>query len=216
VEHPDSTLESSLIAAGATTVAGIDECGRGAIGGPASVGVVVVDLGALSGSIPEGIRDSKMLSANKRRQLIPSITGWAVHHAVEHSSPEMIDRIGINAALRDAARRALLRVGPVDRVILDGKYDWLADDELSLFDDNDHNNARWETVMKIGADRSCISVAAASVLAKVEHDDHMVGLDLMYPGYGWLEHNGYLTAAHRTAIHTLGLTPAHRRSWKLN
>jgi ribonuclease HII len=213
---PDNLLELSLIAGGAERVAGIDECGRGAIGGPASVGVVVVDLAVLLDCIPEGVRDSKMLSSIKRRKLIPSIKSWAVSYAVEHSSSEIIDRIGINAALRDAAQRALARVGRVDCVILDGKFNWLSDDGLSLVTEEISKGLSWGTIMRIGADQTCISVAAASVLAKVAHDEEMVSLEEQYPGYGWLEHKGYLTEQHRAAIAKMGLSRAHRRTWKIS
>ncbi len=232
VINPDDVLERQLLDQGFLRVAGIDECGRGSAAGPASVGVVVVDISALEAGAPSGIRDSKMLTPDGRDRLVDPIQGWAVASAVAHSYPDEIDLIGINKALRAAARRALASVGEFDVVILDGKFDWLAEDELNLFDDTtsstDHDavrkaatserallTGRIRTVMRIGADRTCVSVAAASILAKVSHDAHMAEMEELYPGYGWLRHNGYLTEGHRQAIREKGLSPAHRRTWKI-
>jgi len=221
MNEPNDKLEREILSKGYLRIAGIDECGRGSAAGPASVGVVVVDLKTLNTLPPAGIKDSKLLSPKQRKGLTKPIKDWVTEYAVGHSYPDEIDRIGINKALRSAARRALAELDKVDVVILDGKFNWLASDQTNIIvngvDINNHqrNNCEIDTIMKIGADLSCISVAAASILAKVSHDSHMVELEEMYPGYGWTQHNGYLTEYHKNAIKVKGLSPAHRRTWKI-
>src|SRR6188768_3149306 len=115
-------FESALWEAGVETVAGIDEVGRGALAGPVSVGVVVVSRCA---AWPDGLADSKELTRGAREALIEPLRTFGIARAVGHSTAEEIDAVGIIAALRRAALRALASVGPVDAVLLDGKHDWL-------------------------------------------------------------------------------------------
>ena len=106
-------------------LAAVDEVGRGALAGPVSVGVVVVDV--LTRTAPSGVRDSKLLTPAAREALVPRLRRWAPRHAVGHSGPDEIDRYGIIAALRLAARRALATLPePPDCVLLDGNHDWLS------------------------------------------------------------------------------------------
>lgn len=214
---PSLRLERRLLREGATLVGGVDEVGRGALSGPVSVGIVVVTD---SHRALTGVRDSKLLTAEARVALVPRITSWAADWGVGHASPGEIDEVGIVAALRLAALRALAQLdrGP-DTVILDGKHDWLsAPSQESLFGD-DRQAApqtgvpRVTTLVK--ADLQCTSVAAASVLAKVERDAIMTHLHSTSPHYGWAENKGYAAPDHIDALRRLGPTAHHRRSWRL-
>ena len=207
-------VERQLLADGATLVCGVDEVGRGALGGPVSVGMVVVDA-SVRRSLP-GVRDSKLLTPRARTELVPGIRRWAVAYAVGHASAAEIDEVGIIAALRRAGLRALaaLPVEP-DAVLLDGKHDWLTPPRQdSLFDDPAGSDVPPVT-MRIKADLTCASVAAASVLAKVERDALMVELGERHPRYGWAGNKGYASPDHLTALADHGPCAEHRRSWRL-
>lgn len=207
-------VERQLLAGGATLVCGVDEVGRGALGGPVSVGMVVVDA-TVRRSLP-GVRDSKLLTPRARVELVPRIRHWAVAHAVGHASAAEIDDVGIIAALRRAGMRALaaLPVDP-DAVLLDGKHDWLTPPRQdSLFDAPDDATVPAVT-MRIKADLTCASVAAASVLAKVERDAIMAALGERHPRYGWAGNKGYASPDHMMALQVHGPCEEHRRSWRL-
>jgi ribonuclease HII len=194
----------------------MDEVGRGALAGPVSVGVVVIDETVRSA--PTGVKDSKLLTERARKGLVPRIQRWAVAHAVGHASPDEIDEIGIIAALRLAGVRALTALDLVpDLVILDGNHDWLtAPQEVGLlaFADPAGTSTPPVTTM-IKADLKCSSVAAASVLAKVERDELMVRLGADHPAYGWTLNKGYSAPEHMEALARLGPCELHRRSWRL-
>ncbi len=208
---PSLRLERRLLRTGATTVAGVDEVGRGAIAGPVTLGVIVVH--ARTPTAPTGTRDSKELSASARMRLAPLVRSWAMDWAIGESSAAEIDDIGIMAAMRRALVRAYaqLRVRP-DVVILDGRHDFasLAFDEHNASHPSLH---RPSVVTRVGADRTCASVSAASILAKTERDSQMVQLAGAYPGFGWERNVGYGSEEHRQALHRLGPTPEHRRSF---
>ena len=199
---------------GAGVVAGIDEVGRGALAGPVSVGVVAVaDIDAW----PEGLADSKRLSAQQRERMYDALASFGVARAVGSATPAEIDDAGIVAALRLAGLRPLERIAAagvkVDAVLLDGKHDWLSGDQGNLFVGAAAEVPPVEMV--IGGDDVCASIAAASVVAKVERDAEMVRLDGDHPEYGWAGNKGYGAATHREAIRTHGATAHHRRSWNL-
>ncbi|GII99375.1 RNase HII [Sediminihabitans luteus] len=220
---PDLRHETALLGSGARLVAGMDEVGRGALAGPVSVGVVVVD--AATGVCPDGLTDSKLLTAARRDALVEPTRGWCVAWAVGHAGPAEIDAHGIVAALRLAGRRALAqvrrRVGDVDVVLLDGSHDWLTRPAtFDLFEAvardpeaEDGPEPAVRTLVK--ADLQCASVAGASVLAKCERDALLTGLAHQYPQYGWEQNKGYASAAHTAALRLHGATPQHRRSWRL-
>jgi ribonuclease HII len=221
-------------------VAAIDEVGRGALAGPVTVGVVVVD--ADTPSAPAGVRDSKLLTPEARNKIAPRLRRWAPMYAVGHASAQEIDRIGIIAALRLAACRALgsLPVQP-DCALLDGSHNWLSipvplpvRDEPALFEldvvvepfsfgpavGSGLAEVRAEivpgtVVTQIKADLRCAAVAAASVLAKVERDAIMVELAQRHPGYGWELNKGYSAPEHISALRRLGPSDLHRLSWNL-
>ena len=209
---PTLDVERELLRGGAGLIAGIDEVGRGALAGPVSVGVAVIDHTV--GPIPLGLADSKLISAKQRDALVPLLTDWVVAHAVGHAEPGEIDAVGIVAALRRAAIRALAQL-PVtpDIAILDGSHDWLSrsDDLFAVGEDVVTPRVH----VRVKADRDCAVVAAASVLAKVERDALMVDLDGRFPGYGVADNKGYGSDSHRAAITELGASDMHRRSWNL-
>lgn len=209
---PSLRLERALLAEGPASVCGMDEVGRGALSGPVSVGAVVVDV--RTRSLP-GVRDSKQLSPSSRKQMEPRIRAWAVSTAVGHASPQEIDEHGIIAALALAGRRALaaLSVRP-GVVLLDGSHDWLGESgQGSLWGDPDADVPPVRTRVK--ADVSCTSVAAASVLAKVERDRLMVQWHERHPAYDWISNKGYSSPVHLEALRREGPSPQHRRSWNL-
>jgi len=217
------TLEHERVLwdAGAELIAGIDEVGRGALAGPVSVGVFAVGRCEVW---PDGLADSKQLTRAQREALCSPLAGFGVARAVGHASAAEIDAVGILAALRVAALRALAAVGPVDAVLLDGKYDWLTAPEPTLFDAAPVDAAPLELApldpappvrMVIKGDTLCASIAAASVLAKVERDALMRDAHTAHPEYGWEGNKGYGAAAHLDALRRLGPTPWHRTSWAL-
>lgn len=222
---PTLDLERELLGDGVLRVAGMDEVGRGALAGPVSVGVVVVD--ATTVVCPPGVRDSKLLTPAARRRVVGPITSWCRSGAVGHASPQEIDDLGIIGALRAAGLRALAAVsaavGQVDVVVLDGVHDWLSGEALTLFEEPATGMTAGlpvlggppRVVTRAKADRDCASVAAASVLAKCERDALMEAHAADHPGYGWERNKGYGSPAHREALRREGITPLHRRSWRL-
>ncbi|WP_426298121.1 ribonuclease HII [Arthrobacter sp. R-11] len=220
---PTLDIERSFLAPGVRLLAGVDEVGRGAFAGPVSVGIAVVDL--QEQSLLDGVRDSKLLKAEDRERLEPLVRGWAVAAAVGHASAAEIDGLGIIAALRLAGNRAwseLLAAGTrPDVVLLDGSHDWLSPPaQVSLFDteaaaDPGVTECDAPVHTRVKADMSCLSVAAASVLAKVARDRMMLDLHSEFPGFAWNENKGYGTTAHREALRAAGPSSYHRSSWNL-
>jgi ribonuclease HII len=195
----------------------MDEVGRGALAGPVSVGVVVVDEACRSA--PVGVKDSKLLSHQVRERLVPKIQGWATAYAVGHSSPGEIDRYGIMVALRLAGTRALAGLSVIpDLILLDGNHDWLTDPGrvglLGLCEEAIEGVPTPVRTM-VKADLFCSSVAAASVLAKVERDAMMVALAVKVPGDAWELNKGYSAPEHFAALQSRGPSVHHRRSWHL-
>lgn len=218
--RPDLRMERALLRSGAGVVVGMDEVGRGALAGPVMVGAVAVDLGTRT--CPQGVADSKLLTAAARERLLPALGRWGLARAVGSAGPEEVDRLGILAALRLAGRRAVAALDvPVDLVLLDGSHDWLSTPaELDLFEEGLGADAAdpWSRIAvrtRVKADQRCASVAAASVLAKCRRDALMVSLAQEHPEYGWQENKGYGSAEHVEALRRLGPTPLHRRSWRL-
>lgn len=216
---PTLRHERTFKAQGIRFLAGVDEVGRGALAGPVSVGIAVVDLERQKPLA--GVRDSKLLSPAERERLDPLVRRWSVASAVGHATAGEIDSLGIIAALRLAGTRAwgsIIAAGVVpEAVLLDGSHNWLSPaGQLSLFDQPVVEAACEASVhTKVKADMQCLSVAAASVIAKVERDRMMRQLHLEYPDYGWDINKGYATAAHRSVLRAAGPTPYHRVSWRL-
>jgi ribonuclease HII len=204
---PHLDVEQELVARGFTVVIGLDEVGRGALAGPVSVGAVAWWPGA--GPAPGGIRDSKLVPEKTRDALAASVRQWVSLVAVGHAEPEEIDRSGIIASLGVAALRAVSEVvgrcaeGTKPIVLLDGSQDWLSSVLPTPI----------PVVTRVKADRECVSVAAASVVAKVERDTLMRGLATTYPEYGFDSHKGYGSAKHMAALREHGVSAVHRRSF---
>ncbi len=212
--RPSLRFERELQRAGHTTVAGIDEVGRGALAGPVAVGVAVVDV--TTRTAPQGLRDSKLLSPAQRETLAPRVRRWARATAVGMAGADEIDEWGLTAALRLAALRALAQVEPVSVLILDGSHDYVTAPAPTLFDVVPWPDVAIPPVHRvIKGDRRCSSVAAASVVAKVTRDSLMIELAARHPGYGWDINKGYSTPDHSEAIAAAGLCQQHRRSWRV-
>ena len=203
-KKPSLRVERALQRQGHRILAGMDEVGRGALAGPVTVGVVLID--ETCRSAPTGIRDSK-----------PRVQRWALAYAVGHASADEIDEVGIIAALRLAGQRALAQCAIVpDLVILDGNHDWLtAPEQVGLLAFAGEGVSTPPVTTMIKADLRCSSVAAASVLAKVTRDRLMVEVDGEHPAYGWVENKGYAAPGHLQALRELGPSQLHRRSWRL-
>ncbi len=225
MQAPTLRVERAMLRAGASTLACVDEVGRGALAGPVTVGVVVLDLGV--GSAPKGLRDSKLLTPRARRELLPRLRRWPIASAVGHSDPYEVDAVGIICALRVAAARAFAALGMVpDQALLDGNHNWLnvPEEPGALFPDPrravgeslaDMSVVPPSVQTRVRADLTCAGVAAASVLAKCERDAIMVELAQQHPEYGWALNKGYAAPEHVDALRRLGPTPLHRRSWNL-
>ncbi len=192
---PDYTEERILWGRGYRHVAGVDEVGRGCLAGPVVAAAVILPRGWL----PDGLRDSKLLDAPTRERLSLEIRGRAISWAIAEVDAPLIDRINILQAtyLVTMLAAARLHVRP-DALVLDA----LCFPELSV-----------AQRMLVDADRLSVSVAAASVIAKVHRDRRMTEYEAIYPGYGFASHKGYTCPEHRAGIDRLGLTPLHRRSF---
>ena len=195
---PDFDLERSLHRQGYEYVAGLDEVGRGCLAGPAAAGAVILprnpgpELFALA-------RDSKQLSAAQRETAYEVITKSALSYAVGWVTPAEIDRIGIAPSVRRAMRRALMKLKPA--------ADYLLIDAIPL----PSSGLPQKSIIR--GDSKSLSIAAASIVAKVERDRYMVSLSERYPGYGFESHKGYGTRRHLDAIAEFGPCHAHRMSF---
>ncbi|MCL9666667.1 ribonuclease HII [Curtobacterium albidum] len=211
--RPSLRVEKKLLGSGRVTVIGMDEVGRGAIAGPVAVGVAAVTLDI--GRVPQGLADSKLLSAARRTELVPVVRRWA-RTAVGMASADVVDQQGIVPALGQAgaaALGALVRDGLcLDDavVVLDGSFDWLS---RAVPTDLVATGGPLDVVVRVKADRDCASVAAASVVAKVERDALMVAAHEDAPYYGWASNKGYGATAHYDGIRSIGAHPLHRKSW---
>ena len=211
---PTLQVEQSLAVGrgpGRRIIVGVDEVGRGALAGPVAVGACAVEVvGGLAAPLPEGVRDSKKLTARRREALVEPILGSVLAGAVGWASPAEIDEIGIMPALTTAALRALDLLGvAADAIVLDGDVDVLTPALTAP------GRPTPLVHLQVSADRDCASVAAASILAKVARDARMVELDAEAPEYGWASNKGYGSKPHREAIDRFGVHAHHRRSWRL-
>ncbi|TDQ60105.1 RNase HII [Phaeovulum veldkampii DSM 11550] len=193
--EPDLAFETAAQLRGLARVAGVDEVGRGPLCGPVTAAAVVLD----PARIPQGLNDSKKLTATRRERLAAEILACA-DCSIAHASVEEIDRLNILQAAHLAMCRAVagLRLRP-DHVLIDGNR---IPRDLGL---------SAEAVVK--GDARALSIAAASIIAKVARDAIMVDLAQQHPGYGWEKNAGYPTPDHLAALLNLGVTPHHRRSF---
>ena len=211
--YPTLETETRIFERGNRFVIGIDEVGRGAIAGPVAVGLSLIDkLDPSLHSWPEKLQDSKLMTPKSRAEIAFPLSDWVSGHAVGYASNTENDQSGISEALRMAASRALEELlsdtsrkdiaehGAV--ILLDGSQNWLGTIAAGL-----------EVNLQVKADTSCVSVAAAAVLAKVSRDSLMEKLDLEYPEYGLAAHKGYASGAHISALSSHGPSAIHRVTW---
>lgn len=193
---PDLSLEKE----DGGLVCGIDEAGRGPLAGPVVAAAVVLDLDHMPASLKRRIDDSKALTSEERREIHRELPRCALI-GIGAASAREIDRINILRASLVAMRRAVaaLRIVP----------------DLALVDGNQRPPLAVPTRTVVGGDAKCLSIAAASIVAKVTRDLLMAELGRRHEGYGWEHNAGYPTPDHRAAIQALGITPHHRRSFGL-
>jgi ribonuclease HII len=178
-------------------IAGVDEVGRGSWAGPVTVCAVIVPPGF--GPAPDGLTDSKLMSAARRAAIYEELTGWVDAYAIGAASPGEIDAAGMTVALRRAAIRALEQLPRrPDVVVLDGAHDYIG--------------RPWPVRCAVKADLRSVSVAAASVIAKEHRDRFMASLP-GYDAFAFADNAGYPSPAHQKALAELGPTPYHRLSW---
>jgi ribonuclease HII len=172
---------------------GVDEVGRGSWAGPLTVGAAVVPTDRRVYKI----RDSKVLTEDEREALFDRIAGWCATWAVGHATPQECDELGMSEAQRLAARRAIAQLGVTpDQVLVDGNWDFVG-------------GAR----RIVRGDSSSLSIAAASILAKVSRDRVMREIADQYPGYNFEANKGYPCPIHKSALQAWGPSSIHRRSW---
>ena len=177
-------------------IAGTDEVGRGPLAGPVAAAAVILPRDFYL----EGVNDSKALSDKKRRELVDQIKQGAVSWAVALLSPQFIDRENILNASREAMRLAVQALRPAP--------DFLLVDAIKIPD------LQIKQLPIIKGDSLSVSIACASIIAKVERDEAMQSYDLLYPQYGLGRHKGYATREHLLALQEFGPSPIHRRSFE--
>ena len=197
---PDLSLEADFRVHGYRLIAGVDEAGRGPLAGPVAAAAVILPPD-LNGHEPwlAAIDDSKRLTAKQRESAAEIIRANALAWAVEQVDSAEIDRIGIGQAVIRAMFAAVAVLRPTPEALL---MDWV---HLT------HCPLPYQRVVK--GDAKSLSIAAASILAKVARDEFMVQADRRYPGYGFARHKGYATARHLRCLSDLGPSPIHRRSF---
>lgn len=193
---PDFGFETDALVRGAVRVAGVDEVGRGPLAGPVTAAAVVLD----PGNIPEGLNDSKKLTRRRREALFDAILMSAAV-GVGHASVGEIDTHNILRASHMAMLRAVAALDPApDHLLIDGNMI--------------PRGCTVSAVAIVKGDSKSLSIAAASIVAKVKRDRIMVDLAQQHPGYGWETNAGYPSKSHISALQSLGVTPHHRRSFK--
>ncbi len=188
-------VEKSYFEKGYSCVCGCDEAGRGPLAGPVFAAAVILPKGL----IIDGLNDSKKLSAQKRDALYDEIKSQSLDYAIAHAEVYEIEAINILNASMLAMRRAI------------GKLKTRPD--LALIDGNVARDFDITAIPVIKGDSKSASIAAASILAKVERDRFCLEMEKFYPGYGFAKHKGYATKEHKKAILTLGPCPVHRKSF---
>ncbi len=201
---PDLSLERQA----SGVVAGIDEAGRGPWAGPVVAAAVILEVGAMPAELMAGLDDSKVLTQGRRNALYRALVGPACQSCAARrpariglgaASVAEIDRLNILGATLTAMARALTRLGVVP--------------DLALVDGNQAPALPCPVKTVVRGDSLSLSIAAASIVAKVTRDRIMAALAERHPGFGWEHNAGYGTAEHRAALARLGVTPHHRRSF---
>ena len=192
---PTFELESVELEVHGGPIVGVDEAGRGPWAGPVVAAAVVLD----PNNLPDGIDDSKALDADQRETVFKHIIATA-HYGVGIACIERIDRDNILNATLWAMAQAVAQLPALPR--------------LALIDGNRAPHLACETRTIVKGDAKCLSIAAASIVAKVTRDRMMMTLAREHPGYGFERHKGYGTPEHKAALDRLGVCPIHRRSFK--
>ncbi|MFK8022775.1 MAG: ribonuclease HII [Ilumatobacter sp.] len=194
---PTREIEQAMWAKGHEVVVGIDEVGRGAWAGPLMVGAAVLPRDTRV----NGVRDSKLLTEARREFLFDRIADWCVSWSIGAASQDECDQLGMSAAQKLAARRAIegLTVAP-DVAVTDGTWDFVSP-------------AVPKVELAVKADLRCLSVAAASILAKVVRDREMREHAEHYPAWSFDTNKGYPCPVHKRALQGYGPSAIHRRSW---
>ena len=197
--YPSLAEERKLWRAGFTRIAGLDEAGRGALAGPVVAGAVILSAQTKRAGLWAEVQDSKLLSPPRRQELADRIREQAAAWSLGEASAAEIDARGIASATRLAMRRAVQTFSPSpDHLLLD----WVQLKSLNL-----------PQLSFTKGDLRIVSIAAASILAKVHRDRLLCQLHDQFPGYGFNSHKGYAARTHLAAIEILGPCPAHRRSF---
>ena len=196
---PDFSLEDAARAQGFAAIAGVDEAGRGPWAGPVVAAAVILDGATLPPNLAQGLDDSKKLSSARREELFAALMPLA-RVGVGQAEVDEIDRLNILQATFLAMNRAVAALPSVP--------------DFALVDGNRDPKLSCRVRCVIGGDGRSLSIAAASIVAKVTRDRAMAELARRHPGYGWERNAGYGTAEHQAALARLGVTPAHRRSFK--
>ena len=197
--YPDIRFENALWREGVESVAGIDEAGRGALAGPVSAAAVVLPANPILSNVLKGVRDSKQMTPKQREKWAQVIRESAITWQVGFASNNEIDDFGIVPATKLAAKRAIEK--------LDIFPEHLLIDALLLPEITPPQTSL------IKGDARSLSIAAASILAKVTRDEYLRTQDELYPRYGFYANKGYGTAMHRAALDNWGPCPIHRRSF---
>jgi ribonuclease HII len=194
---PTRSIEKELWAEGHEIIVGIDEVGRGAWAGPLMVGAAILPRDKRV----NGVRDSKMLTEGNREKMFDRIAGWCETWAVGAASQQECDELGMAEAQRVAARRAVeaLAIRP-DAAVVDGKWNFM-------------QGTVPHVEMRVKADMHCLSVAAASILAKVTRDRIMREMAESYPHWSFDTNKGYPCPVHKAALQGYGPSAIHRRTW---
>ena len=189
------TKEETFYSDSVHILCGVDEAGRGPLAGPVCAAAVILPRG----TVIEGLNDSKKLSEKKREQLFDVICDTAVSYAIAFATVEEIEELNILHAAQLAMNRAIEELDPKP--------------DLAIIDGNQAGDIRFphETVVK--GDACCISIAAASILAKVTRDRFMLDMAQQYPMYHFEKHKGYGTKDHYSALREFGPCPIHRPSF---
>ncbi len=204
---PDLIYEKALWKKGRKIVCGIDEVGKGAWAGPLTIGVAVVG----DDKPPAGINDSKALTEKRREEMFDDVASWCKYWSVGSATSKECDELGMSQAQRLAASRALDSLGIVpDWALLDGKWNFLEPANTSA--QNIHTtNIHATNIVK--GDQTSLSIAAASILAKVSRDRQMRKIGDTYGPYRFANNKGYRCQWHVAALKAWGATPIHRKKW---
>jgi ribonuclease HII len=197
--YPTYELEGRVRSKGARFVVGVDEAGRGPGAGPVVAAAVHIP-DEVAPQFVDTVNDSKKMTAKKRDELFPLIKKYC-NYGVQAIDAEIIDEINILEATKLAMKSAIEQIEYYDYILIDGTVNL-----------TDHVFCRQEQVIK--GDAKSISIAAASIIAKVTRDRIMEDLHIIYPIYGWDRNKGYLTKEHMEAIKTYGITDFHRATFK--